>query len=758
MSQPKKKQTKQNKTSKKANAKQTKRTKASAKQAKVAKSKSEAKPFVSRLFFRDVSSENDALLRRIFWGTAGLIALITIMLAINSGINGDDSFQNAYADTILDFYTTMGQDTSCFYNPRGPIKYYGGFYELTTAISNKALGLEQNDTAYHDVRHFWNALFGILAMIFTGLLARQIGGWRAGILALILIFLSPRFLGHSFMNPKDIPFAAGYIMVVYFMTVFIQQLPKPTWSTLIGLTLGVGMGFGVRAGGLLSVAYFGMFVGIAFLLCYGFQGLFKEGKTLLSYIGYAAAPSAIGLLIGILVWPYAIVDPYEHVKESLTILTNFAVSIKMLFGGEMIYGKDVKADYLLTWVSQTVPLFIPIGLLLFAVFSKGIFKKYTPIFVAIALFTFLFPFIYVIIRESTLYDGWRHLIFPYTSLVALVAVAWNYVLEKFEAKKAVLYGTIGVLALTALEPAWFTARNYSYPYVYFNPLVGGIEGAFGDYETDYWGVSIKQGVEWLEDEGIIGENMQDTVTVMSNFSYQLDKYLKKKYKGKVRTNYVRFRQRYDKDWDYGLFLSRFARGTHLKNGTWPPADKTIHTIDASGVPLLAILKNEDNTAYLGMKASKKQDWSTVITHMEAEAQKYPSNEVAWTALARAYIQTNQMPLAAGAITKTLELEPDNLQATNLKSLYYLRVGQEQKALETVEAALIIEPKNSVAYYYKALILQNRKQLDEAIQNARKAIEMNPKFKEGYNLVAKLFEAKGDTKNAERFRQAAGRVK
>lgn len=752
MSQPKRRKRKEDpKTTAAKQKAATKKTSAKA-------TKPKAAPFVSKLIFRDTSSEKDTFLRKIFWGMAGVIGLITIILALNSGINGDDSFQNAYSDQILDFYTTMGQDTSCFYHPKGPIQYYGGFYELTTAVSNTALGLEKNDEAYHNVRHFWNAIFGILAMIFTGLFARQIGGWRAGIIALAMIFLSPRFLGHSLMNPKDIPFAAGYIMGIYFMTVFIKQLPKPKMSTLAGLALGIGMGFGVRAGGLLSVAYFGMFVGIAFLLRFGFGGLFKEGKSLLQYIGYAAAPAAVGLLIGILVWPYALVDPFAHVKESLTGLTNYAVNIKMLYEGEMMYGKDVTANYLPTWLSQTVPLFIPLGLILFAVFAKGIFKKYTPIFIFIALFTFLFPFIYVIIQKSTLYDGWRHLIFPYTSLVALVAVSWNYVFERFQSNKAVLYGAMAILAITALDPAWFTAKNYSYPYVYFNPIAGGIEGAFGTYETDYWGVSIKQGIDWMEDEGIIGENMQDTVMIMSNFSYQLDRYLKKKYKGKVRTNYIRFRQRYDKEWDYALFLSRFARGSHLKNGTWPPTDKTIHTIDANDVPLLAILKSEDKYAFLGSKASKQQDWNTVISQMTQEVQKYPTNEIAWTDMARAYIQLQQMPQAAAAIGKVLELQPDNLQAINLKGLYYLRTGQEAKAIETMEASLVIEPKNSVAFYYIALIQQNKKNLPEALKNARKSIEVNPKFKEGYALVAQIFEAMGDTKNAERFRGAIKRIK
>jgi hypothetical protein len=33
--------------------------------------------------------------------------------------------------------------------------------------------------------------------------------------------------------------------------------------------------------------------------------------------------------------------------------------------------------------------------------------------------------------------------------------------------------------------------------VYFNRAIGGLQGADGRYETDYWGNSYKEGVEWL---------------------------------------------------------------------------------------------------------------------------------------------------------------------------------------------------------------------------------------------------------------------
>ncbi|MCU0348681.1 MAG: hypothetical protein MUC59_17210, partial [Saprospiraceae bacterium] len=149
------------------------------------------------------ATENDGFYRKVFMALSAAILLITIVLAIGSGINGDDEYQNDYSTKLVNYYATMGADTSALYIDKGKMHYYGGFFDIVTGFANKALGHEVTDASYHGVRHFFNAIFGFLAMLFTALLAKEIAGWRAGILTLLFMFLSPRFLGDSMMNPKD---------------------------------------------------------------------------------------------------------------------------------------------------------------------------------------------------------------------------------------------------------------------------------------------------------------------------------------------------------------------------------------------------------------------------------------------------------------------------------------------------------------------------------------------------------------------------
>ncbi|MEL7020626.1 MAG: hypothetical protein AAGK47_03385, partial [Bacteroidota bacterium] len=410
---------------------------------------------------------------------------------------------------------------------------------------------------------------------------------------------------------------------------------------------------------------------------------------------------------------------------------------------------------------------------LLLVFGRKIYQRFSPLLLFLTLFTALFPIAYVIVRGSTLYDGWRHLLFAYLPLVALVAVSWSYVIDLFKQNTsgdkttdttmiknypAIRYAAIGILTLTAVEPAWFILNNKDYPYVYFNPLAGGIQSAFGSYETDYWGTSMQTAMEWLEQEGIVGDNMTDTVVIASNFSYQLDRYFQKKYDGKVKTTYVRFRQRYDKPWNYGLFLSRFVRGSHLSNNTWPPVDKTIHTINANDVPLVAIMKEDDNATYRAVQAGKREDSKRVIELMEREVVKYPNNEIAWLELAKAYTNLGEAQLAYDAVERVLELEPENVQAANLLGLNLINEGKVERGLRVFQNSLTFEPRNFIAHFYIGSVLAYQNRLDEAYVHAKECIELNRKFPQAYELMANVLDKQGKTEQAAQYRRRAARLK
>ena len=702
-----------------------------------------------------VATEQDAFHKKSFIVLGIAILLMTIVLALGSGINGDDEYQDDYSTKLVSYYSTMGADTSALSIPKGNMHYYGGLFDIVTGFTNQALGYEVADAGYHGVRHIFNAIFGVLAMLFTALLAKEIAGWRAGILTLLFMFLSPRFLGHSLMNPKDIPFAAGYMMAIYYMVLLFKNMPKPSWKVALGVVGGIAIAIATRAGGMLLIAYLGLFAGVDFLIKNGFKGIFSESKKVGLYAAWTLGIALAGYLLAVLFWPYAMQAPFSHPFEALGEFSKLGVKIRVLFGGENVMSDQTSWDYALQWIWRTIPLFTLLGFLGSLVFLRKIFTRYHVLPVSIALFAAVFPVAYIIYKDSILHDGWRHLLFVYPTMVVMASLFFITLEDFFKENKTGKYALYAIVALLALEPAVSIVRNAKFPYVYFNPLSGGMSAAFGNYETDYWGLSVKQAVDWLEASGKISPTMQDTVTIGTSFSYTTHVYVDKKYGGKVQVKYVRFNARYDQNWDFGIFPSRYIKGPHLRSFHWPNK-RSIHEVTANGVPLTAV-EQGGGAVFAGEQAFKVQNWDAAAQAFRQEVQQYDDNEIAWMKLAIVYANQNNFAEAKNAADQLLQIAPDNTSGLLYRGISSLNTGDMNGAEKDFRRAIEVEDDFSTAYYYLALIENQRNDVSSALEHLQKAIETAPRFKAAYELAAQIYEKQGDAQRAAQFRQAAAQL-
>ncbi len=688
-----------------------------------------------------------------------VLGLLSLLLSTQVGLNGDEDVQVQYSADLLKFYGSFGEDTSAFKSIKGDqIRYYGGAYEIPVAVINKILGFDVDHSGNFIVRHLMSMLFGLLAIFFTMLLARDIGGWRCALLVVCFAFASPRLIGHSMINPKDVPFAAGYIMMIYYSWQLLKKLPEINWKEIFLLALSIGIVVGVRInGGILVIVYLFFFLGIHFISKEGLRSL-TSIKTLRPYLVGFLVPSLSGLVIGLLFWPYGLSNPFAHIPEAMDAFSNFYVAIKVLFDGSMVWSHEIPVRYVGTWILFTIPLFIPAGLLLFFGFLRSHFRYYSRFSILLLLFTFLFPLVYVLVSGSVLYDGWRHFTFTYPSLLVLVALSWNYLIEKFESQKQWSFITYGVIGILIFEPLFFQIRNTPFMYTYFNPVSGGIKKAFGKYELDYWGTSVKQAFDWMEEEGIISQDMDDTVYIASNFTYALAQYAKE-YDGLVVPRYVRWRQRYDRQWDYGIFVNRFVDASFLRGGHWP-TDKSIHEIKVNSVPIAIIVKeDESQDAFYGSEAIRQKEWTKAIEHLLAETQRHPNNEISFTELGMAYLNMGQTEKALAPLQRALEIVPENQNALNFTGYYYYVSDDLVRARTHLAKAVEFHQTNTFAMYYLALIDFRNKHFSQALETIDDCIRVGSNI-ECYNLGAQIYQAMGDETNARRYmdayRRAGGR--
>ncbi len=700
--------------------------------------------------------EEPVLYRKIFWGLGAVVAALMLFLSLGSGINEDEKYQVDYSEKLVNYYTGLGRDTSALHVEKGNMHYYGGLFDLTAGLVNRAWGFGPKEEAYYAVRHLLIALFGFLGLLFTALLGRELGGWRLAALVMLMGFLSPRYLGHSLMNPKDIPFAAGVAVSMYFLVRWLRSMPKPSRTSLLGLAAGIALALGVRAGGLILFGYVGLFALLDFIRQYGPGGLFSRRDMSLKYALYGGGVLVVGFFVGLLFWPYGLQAPIAHTLEALEAFAKFGTRIRVLFEGRSLMSDQLPWYYPLSWIYRSIPMSVFLGFVAGLLLVKRLFRRYDPLILALALFSFFFPIFYVIAKNSLLYDGWRHLIFVYPGMLLFASTAWLYLMDRFREKMQMRYVILGLFVLSLLEPAWFITKNSSYPYVYFNPLSGGISHAFGRYETDYWGVSVRQAVREMEGKGLIPGKGEKPLKVVSTFWYNAALYLRK-YGDRVKTDYVRYNSRFDKEWDYGVFPSRYLRGPHLQAGTWP-GSRTVLKVTAQAVPLTAVYEAGNREPFEAAKAIKARDWQRAVSLLEREVDLHADNEWAWQNLAMAYLNSGQVDKARQAAEQLLKVAPDHTSGLYFLALAELNLNDRAAAEKHLLRAVEVDPEYAMAYFYLALLHKEQKDLSRALKEVLKSIQYNPRLTNAYELAAQIYEEMGDAQHAARYRQAMQKIK
>lgn len=612
----------------------------------------------------------------IFGILAALLLIIMPLLSSQYGQSGDEWLHIIYGQDIWNYFFN-GNTQALDYSAKGlqytHVELYGGFFEFITEVLHRWF---PSIPILH-LRHFFNAMFGAIIIIFCGLLAKKISQrWIIGIVALLMAIFSPKLFGESMNNPKDIPYAAGFIMSIYFVYSFWKDLPKKYLANLIGMGISFGLTLAVRpAGGILILAYYGLFS-----LIYYWTNRKKlpeifatQSISIKKIILIGLACFIGGWIIGIMFWPYGIEHPISAPFESLKLMSNFQVQIKTLFEGEMMFSQNPKWYYEFKWISITSPIIVILSAIAFIVFIKKGIEKYGFFEVFVVLFSFLFPLLYMIYKNSTVYDTWRHVLFVYPFIVIAAALFLDILFSNYIKKEALI---LPLTLLTLLPEIVWSFSNHPNQYVYFNQFVGGIKGAYGYYETDYYQNSALQAAKWIR-KNLRAKHQHEKIKILSNMG-GWDQYFGEDTTW-IKAEYGRWRERDHLNWDYYIAYSRFVSPYMLQHNKWPPAN-VVHAVTAGGVPLCVVIerKNKDDIAAFdslnaGNYASAAQLYAQHLTSDK-------SNENTWYYYAISLANTGKINEAIQAIQNAIDIDSEsNPEWFQILSKLYTQIGDQQNA-------------------------------------------------------------------------------
>lgn len=711
------------------------------------------------------SGNGHPVFRTLF--AASLISLLFFMPYISRdfGITADEEVQYYYGEYLLSYFTTLGADKQAqFCCPDSPIAhkpanlhYYGGFFDFVSAGVHHTF----NFSDPFATRHAMNALFGFLAILFAALLARRFGGHPAAFLTIVLLVLTPRFFGHAMNNPKDIPFAAAYIFTAYFLFKAIARFPRPSRLDLFWLTIGIALSISIRVGGILLIAYTGFF-GLVEVL--GNKALRNRiQKDLVKYLKIGVPVVVLGYFLGLLFWPYAHLNPIGNPMEALGKMAQFDTNIRLLFEGSYIMSNEVPWYYILKYVLITAPLILLAGAILVPVVL--FLKQYPQRQYLLLLFILGFPVAYAIYQQSPLYDGMRHFLFILPPLAIISALSWVAIARMFKSKWAPLVVGVAVVLLCLLPIRWMAA-NHPHQTVYYNEVMGGVDKAFGNYETDYWYNSMWPLTQKLvANEGL--SRQSDTVRVVTNASFEVRKYFDRlgipvavQYaKYQAEDNWIGYdaqRNREEKrfvDWDYAMFISRFTELDELRN-YWPPRGSFL-TETAENTVMSFVQKRRSKADIAGYSAFRQGNHATAVERFTAYLSADTSSAYIWYLLGAARYNLSDFTGAADAFEMSTHLRPDpqNLQLYSLLGNAYMNTGQATRAIQFGTAQV-----NRYEVLFQALQRELISQTQVEQGDLNRYLGHAQVLTGLHTLLANAYQAEGNTQQAQQHANASSQYR
>ena len=387
-----------------------------------------------------------------------------------------------------------------------PVDYYNKYgivFDVPAAVIELIFKIE-SPIDYYRARHLFVFFYFYIGLIFFyKILINRFKKNGTALLGVILLFITPRLLGDSFQNSKDIVFLTFVIIGSYYYFKTSDNFSKKN-IILFALFSAVAT----------SVRMFGVFFPISFIV-FWFLSISKNSNlsSKKNYFLYIFAY----IFFLILVWPLLWENTIENFLSYFKILDHY-FNAKVLFLNDYYYSNFLPYFYLPVWIFVSTPVLHLI--LFFSGFTK-IFVRFFKRLINIKdksiyndfwrsknekkdffiFFNFISICLGIILFNIKFYNSWRMGYFLYFFIIYFGVFYINFILIKIKSNKKFYYISIRCLFfLLILFTIYRTAIYHPYQSLYFNSITS--TKIKNSLEIDYTGLSS---VEFLNE--ILDENL-----------------------------------------------------------------------------------------------------------------------------------------------------------------------------------------------------------------------------------------------------------
>lgn len=429
---------------------------------------------------------------RAFYALFAAAALLALATFDDYGLSYDEAVHNLwYGGAVWRFFGSLGQDLDAVSDPG--LAIYGGLFDaLAEAVVRTGV------LPAVDARHLANAAAGLLGVWGCRAAARIVGGGWAGFWAALLLLTAPPWYGHTFINAKDVPFAAGSIWTLSFLLRCIRDFPAVPLRARVGLAVSLGAAAGVRIGGVVLVGYALLFA-VADLALWRLAG--NGTRDTMARAGRWAALLAPVILLAyavmIAAWPAALLHPLDIPAQALSAFSQFGAICVVVFQGAYHFSTKLPATYVPVVLAATLPeafTLLAAGALGWAPWAaRGAIvrgERVRALSLALLATASVFPLAWAVATRAPCFDNLRHFLFLLPPAAALTGVAVTALLGRLPRRAAA--AAVVALALALGTQAARMAALHPYEYAFFSLFGGGMPGGAARFDSEYWLTSYRE--------------------------------------------------------------------------------------------------------------------------------------------------------------------------------------------------------------------------------------------------------------------------
>ncbi|MBI2012040.1 glycosyltransferase family 39 protein [Candidatus Daviesbacteria bacterium] len=485
-----------------------------------------------------------------------LFFLIFIFLTFKDyGISWDESFYLNSGKVYFENFFNPQEVSKLI--PQYHLVTHGAFFDVLYYLILKIF----NQTSSFEFLHLVKALFASITLIFIyasiNILTRN---RYVSLVGTLLFIFSPRWLGDIFDNHMDITATLLTSIIILLSLKIFSDKKSEIWGLpLYGLVSAIAFSHRV-----ILIIFPALFIYL-----YIFKK-FKKEELNSNYIGFILS-FLVFIAALFLTDPYIRINGLLGIVEKAIYFTFFNKDITILFEGKFYPATNLPWYYFVKQILITSPLiiiFLTISGALFMIkkfINLGFIKTTSHIYLLMSLYII---FVLVYIFKPVTFDSWRHFLFLIVPMVLIAALGLNFIFQSRRIYLKLIFILLVVNSILVIKDVY---GLYPYHYMYFNELIGGIKGAYKNYETEYWGKSYKEAILWLKENEIKETKLYKLATCSNptqSAYYFADNMIHTKNLGEA---------------DYFICITK--NNEHNKVG-----GEIVHTVIREGVPLNFIKK------------------------------------------------------------------------------------------------------------------------------------------------------------------------